>query len=99
MSTVLKLRLYVANPTFEATAAIAQVHSLLQKLGASYSLEVLDVHEFRDLAMKDEIPFTPLLLRLEPAPVVRIGMPASNLSELEAALEPPPIDLFKTVAA
>lgn len=99
MSTVLKLRLYVANPTFEAAAAIAQVHSLLQKLGASYSLEVLDVHEFRELAMEDEIPFTPVLLRMEPTPVVRIGMPASNLSELEVALQPPPIDLFATAAA
>lgn len=99
MSPVLKLRLYVANPTFEATAAIAQVHSLLQKVGASYSLEVLDVQEFRDLAIKDEIPFTPLLIRIEPAPVLRIGMPAANLSELEAALRPEPIEVMATAAA
>lgn len=93
---VLKLRLYVANPTFEATAAIAQVHSLLQKLGASYALEVLDVNEHREKALEDEVPFTPLLLRLEPLPVLRIGMPAANLPELEAGLQQQPLQVLET---
>jgi hypothetical protein len=91
--------LYVANPTFEATAAIAQVHSLLQKLGASYSLEVLDVNEHREKAIEDEVPFTPMLLRVDPRPVMRIAMPAANLTELEAALERDPIRVLENAAA
>ena len=95
----IKLRLYVANPTFEATAAIAQVHSLLQKLGSSYILEVLDVNDHRALALEDAVPFTPILLRLEPLPVTRIGMPASNLSELEAALQQVPFEIVRSEVA
>jgi hypothetical protein len=95
----IKLRLYVANPTFEATAAIAQVHSLLQKLGSSYILEVLDVNDHRALALEDAVPFTPILLRLEPLPVIRISMPASNISELEAALKPAPFEIVRSAVA
>ena len=90
----LKLRLYIANPTFEATAAIAQVHSLLQKHGTSYCLEVLDVNDFRDQALEDGVPFSPILMRIEPLPVIRLGMPAANVAELEAALRPAPPQLF-----
>jgi hypothetical protein len=82
----LKLRLYLSDHTFETVAAVAQVHSFLQKHGSTYALEILDVHENQDLVRQDEVPFTPMLLRLEPAPVLRIGMPAKNLSELETAL-------------
>ena len=99
MRPFLKLRLYVASPTFEATAAIAQVHSLLQKVGASYVLEVLDVNEHRAQALEDAVPFTPLLLRIEPLPVVRVGMPASNLAELEASLVQAPIALLESAVA
>ena len=84
--TSLKLRLYISDHTFEAVAAVAQVHSFLQKHGTSYSLEILDVHENAELVRQDEVPFTPMLLRLDPAPVLRIGMPAKNLTELETAL-------------
>jgi hypothetical protein len=82
----LKLRLYIAEHTFEAVAAIGQVQSFLQKHGSTYSLEVLDVHQNRELSLQDEVPFTPMLLRLSPGPVLRIGMPSSNLAELETAL-------------
>ena len=84
--TALKLRLYVLEHTFEAKAAVAQVQSFLQKHGTTYSLEILDVHENRELAIVDEIPFTPMLLRLSPAPLLRISMPAQNLTQLETAL-------------
>lgn len=99
MRSFIKLRLYVANPTFEATAAIAQVHSLLQKAGASYILEVLDVHDHHAQALEDEVPFTPILLRLEPLPVIRISVPAANVSELEAALKPAPPEIFRAAVA
>jgi hypothetical protein len=95
----IKLRLYIANPTFEATAAIAQVHALLQKLGASYVLEVLDVHDHHALAIEDAVPFTPILLRLEPLPVIRIGMPAANVAELEAALRQVPLEIVRSAVA
>ena len=99
MHQLLKLRLYVSSPTFEATATIAQVHSLLQKTAASYSLEVLDVHDFREQAIEDAIPFTPILIRLEPLPLLRIAMPAANLAELESLLRQPPIALLESAVA
>jgi hypothetical protein len=99
VSIPIKLRLYVASRTFEATAAIAQVHSYLQKHGPSFVLEVLDVNEYRDLALEDEVPFTPLLVRVEPGPILRISMPASNLQELEIALSQQPDNVLAIVAA
>lgn len=99
MRPFLKLRLYVASATFETTAAMAQVHSLLQKIGASYVLEVLDVNEHRAQALEDGVPFTPVLLRLEPLPVVRVGMPAVNLAELEAVLQELPIVIVESEVA
>jgi hypothetical protein len=68
------------------TAAVAQVHSFLQKHGSSYTLEILDVRENIELARQDEVPFTPMLMRLNPGPILRIGMPAKHLAELETAL-------------
>ena len=99
MHTLIKLRLYVSSPTFEATAAIAQVHSLLQQIGASYSLEVLDVSGHREQALEDGVPFTPMLLRMEPSPVIRIGVPAANVAELESALQVAAHELFETALA
>ena len=84
--TALKLRLYIAEQTFESVAALAQVQSFLQKHGSTYSLEVLDVQTNRELSLQDEIPLTPMLLRLQPAPLLRIALPASNIGELETAL-------------
>ena len=84
--TSLKLRLYISDHTFETVAAIGQVHSFLQKHGSSYSLEILNAQENIELVRQDEVPFTPMLLRLEPLPVLRIGMPAKHLAELETAL-------------
>ena len=98
MRPFLKLRLYVASPTFEANAAVAQVHSLLQKVGANYILEVLDVNEHRALALEDAVPFTPILLRIEPLPVTRIGMPAGSVAELESLLQAVPITLLESAA-
>jgi hypothetical protein len=94
----LKLRLYLASSTFESTAAIAQVHSLLQKHGSSYILEVLDVNDHRALALEDAVPFTPILLRLEPLPIVRVGMPAASVAELEVMLQAP-IELLAAAVA
>lgn len=82
----LKLRLYIAQHTFESTAALAQVQSFLQKYGSTYSLEVLDVQLNRELSLQDQIPLTPMLLRLEPGPILRIALPAQHLVELETAL-------------
>jgi len=99
LNPLLKLRLYVSSRTFESTAAIAQVHSLLLKHGMNYALEVLDVNYHRQQAIEDEVPFMPMLIRLEPLPVVRVAMPMANLNDLQAALSPEPISLVATEAA
>lgn len=96
---MLKLRLYVGETTFESTAAIAQVHALLQRLGSNYSLEVLDVEMYRAQALEDAVPFTPILMRLEPLPVIRVGVPAANPDELERALRTRLLELMPAAVA
>jgi hypothetical protein len=76
--STIHLRLYIRQRTFETKAAIRQVHSLLESLGGSYELQVLDVDEYRNLAMEDQVPFTPMLVRLNPAPILWISMPQQN---------------------
>ena len=78
----LKLRLYLSDHTFETVAAVAQVHSFLQKHGSTYALEILDVHENQDLVRQDEVPFTPMLLRLEPAKTNPSTLPVSEYRRL-----------------
>ena len=78
-----RLRLYLRQRTFEAKAALGQVMALLDSIESSYELQVLDVLEYRDLAMKDQVPFTPLLIRLNPAPVKWITVPQRTIEALK----------------
>lgn len=81
----LHLRLYTGHHTFERKASLGQVHSLLESV-KNYELEVLDGEAFRDLAATDQALFTPMLIRLSPAPVRRIAMPQGEQRRAKASL-------------
>ena len=85
-TNVLHLRLYTGQRNFEYKASLSQLHGLLENVEASYELEVLDGEEFRDLAMEDQAPFTPLLVRVSPLPVVRVSMPQATKDDLKRAI-------------
>jgi hypothetical protein len=85
-SRVLHLRLYTGQRNFEYKASLRQLHGVLENFEASYELEVLDGKEFRDLAMEDEAPFIPLLVRISPLPMVRLSMPQATKDDLQRAL-------------
>ena len=84
--TELRLRLYIRQRTSEAKTALSQVHAFLESTELSYEFQLLDANDNRELALEDQVPFTPLLIRLSPAPVLWITMPQPNVHELKAEI-------------
>ena len=80
--TDLCLRLYIRQRTPEAKAALSQLHALLESTDVTYELQVLDVSNNRELALEDQVPFTPLLVRRSPSPIRWITVPQQNSDEL-----------------
>ena len=80
--TDLCLRLYIHQRTDEAKAALSQLHALLECIDITYELQVLDVSNNRELALEDQVPFTPLLVRRSPLPIRWITVPQQNSDEL-----------------
>lgn len=83
---LLRLRFYTGQRNFEYKASLSQLHRVLEDVVDSYELEVLDGEEYRELAIKDGAPFTPLLVRVSPLPVVRIAMPQPTKEVLKEAI-------------
>lgn len=87
------LRLYTGQQPFDRAASLRQLHDLLSAQGGSYELEVLDSQEFRELATKDGVSFSQVLVRLSPPPIVRLPMPQPSCEALKKALERGFLDL------
>lgn len=81
------LRLYTGQQPFDRTASLRQLNELLSAQGGSYELEVLDSQEFREMATKDGVSFSQVLVRLSPPPIVRLPMPQPSCDALKKALE------------
>jgi circadian clock protein KaiB len=68
-----RFRLYVADDTENSAQALANLTSLCQQhLSGCHEVEVVDVFRHPERARIDHIRMTPTLLKLEPAPVLRI---------------------------
>jgi hypothetical protein len=81
------LRLYTGQQAFDRAASLRQLHDVLSAQKGSYELEVLDCQEFRELANKDGVSFSQVLVRLSPEPVVRLSMPQPSCDALKKALD------------
>ena len=81
------LRLYTGQHPFDRTASLRQLNELLSAQSGSYELEVLDSQEFREMATKDGVSFSQVLVRLSPPPIVRLPMPQPSCDALKKALE------------
>lgn len=74
------LRLYLVGGTPPSERALACVPGLRAALGDSAELDVIDLRERPELAEEERILATPLLVRVEPAPMRRI---VGDLSDAE----------------
>jgi circadian clock protein KaiB len=81
----IKFRLYVAGATQNSAQACANLTALcLQHLPGRHQIEIVDVFDEPKRALADGIFMTPTLVRLEPAPALRI---VGTLSQAEPILQ------------
>ncbi len=80
-----RLRLYVVGQTPRAERAIANLRELCEKEfdGRSYEVEVIDVLENPQIAEKEKILATPMLVMFLPPPMRRV---IGDLSDSEKVL-------------
>jgi circadian clock protein KaiB len=79
-----ELRLYVAGKTPKSVAAIENLRRLCEEhLPGRYTIEVIDLIVYPQLAKGDEIVAIPTLIRKLPAPIRRI---IGDLSNVERTL-------------
>lgn len=80
---VYSFRLFIAGRTARSLAAESNLRLLCDtRLGGDYHLEVVDLADRPDLAVNEHIIATPTVIRLAPAPQVRV---IGDLSELNRA--------------
>jgi len=85
----LLLRLYVAGNAPNSLAAVGNLRAALQELGrADVELEVLDVFDGVERALADGVLVTPLLIRVQPGPPVRVMGSLSDRGQLRMVLDP-----------
>lgn len=86
----IRLRLYVAGNAPNSTAALHNLKAILPADDHAHrlvELEVVDVLEQPGRALADGVLVSPTLLRLSPAPVVRIVGNLSDRETVRAALK------------
>ena len=83
-TTVIVLRLYIANNAPNSMQAIANLDAICQEhLKDAFKLEIVDVLEYPERALADGILVTPSLAKVAPSPVVRV---IGNLSDRPSVL-------------
>lgn len=80
----LRLRLYVNGDSAQAGTVAHNLRMLCDDAEVEYELEVLEVVEHAQAAEDDRVMLTPTLIRLSPAPRLRV---AGDLSDARAALD------------
>lgn len=77
------LRLFVSSHNPNTKRTLTLIHQLLeQELKAPYTLKVIDIAKYPDLAESHHISATPTLVRVWPQPVKRIVGELENLTKL-----------------
>lgn len=80
------LKLYVVGGTRASERALQCVADLRAQLGDDVDLAVVDLREHPDVAERERIVATPLLVREAPAPVRRVVGDLSDLARLRWSL-------------
>lgn len=81
------LRLYVTGPSSVSARAVVNARKVCEDhLKGRYQLEILDVSENIDLAMRDQIIAAPTLIKFAPPPLRRFIGDMSNAESLMKGL-------------
>lgn len=84
----LQLRLYIAGNAPNSERAIANCKAICEAhFTAAYDLEIVDSLEDPERALADGIIVTPTLIRLTPAPALRLIGNLSDTSQVLMSLE------------
>jgi circadian clock protein KaiB len=82
------LRLYVTGQKIQSQRAIANLRELCEReLPGRYDMEVIDILVDPDVAERDRILATPMLVRRWPEPVRRIIGDLSDMGKVRAGLD------------
>ena len=83
-STHYLLRLFVTGTTPRSTKAIKNMREICEThLKGRYDLEVIDIYQYPEEALKQQVVAVPMLIKLVPGPLRRI---IGDLSETEKIL-------------
>ena len=84
VTTMVVLRLYIADSAPNSTRAIANLAAICKEhFGNNFELEIIDVLEYPQRALADGILVTPSLTKLSPSPLAKI---VGNLSDTGSVL-------------
>ena len=86
------LKLYVVGGTPASERALHCVAGLRSQLGDTADVEVVDLRDRPDLAERERIVATPLLVRVAPEPVRRIVGDLSDLDRVRWSLGLPAVE-------
>jgi circadian clock protein KaiB len=82
----LRLRLYVAGVAPNSLRAIANARAMCEAHFADHALEIVDLMIEPERALADRVIVTPTLIKLAPAPQVRVIGDLSDAGKLRMAL-------------
>ena len=80
------LKLYVVGGTQASERALQSVNDLRAQLGDEAELDVVDLREHPEVAERERIVATPLLVRVAPEPVRRVVGDLTDLDRLRWSL-------------
>lgn len=84
VTTIVDLRLYIANSAPNSVQAIANLEAICKEyLKENFRLEIIDVLEYPLRALADGILVTPSLNKVSPSPITKI---VGNLSDKNSVL-------------
>lgn len=93
----IKFRLYVADRTPNSVLAMANLAALCRTyLPGRHEIEIVDVLRRPERALADGIFMTPALVKLTPAPIVRV---IGTLGRTQATLQALGMETVETVSA
>lgn len=85
------LRLFVAGSTRRSQQAIENLLRICaERMAGRYDLEVIDIYQQPELAVRYQVIAAPTLLKLAPAPVRRIIGDLSQTARVLRSLDLPP---------
>lgn len=81
------LRLYITGVSVNSVRALTNIKHICEtRLAGRYSLEIIDVHQQKDVAEREQIIALPLLIKDLPLPVRRLIGDLSNTEVVLTAL-------------